>query len=70
MGQSRLNTHSLSVEHELADFYLHLGGACGQFLDLLIAQSGLDADEPSPRGAISRVVERVDDYSLTQVRQA
>ena len=58
-----LPEHSLflGLKHELADFYLTpLAVLVGQFLGLFSSlKVGLRPDEPSPRGAISRVVEHV-----------
>jgi tagatose-6-phosphate ketose/aldose isomerase len=51
----------LGLNHELADFYLTpLAVLVGQFLGFFSSlKVGLRPDEPSPRGAISRVVEHV-----------
>jgi tagatose-6-phosphate ketose/aldose isomerase len=58
-----LPEHSLflGLEHQLADFYLTpLAVVVGQFLGFFSSlKVGLRPDEPSPRGAISRVVEHV-----------
>ena len=54
----------LGLKHELADFYLTpLAVLVGQFLGFFSSlKVGLRPDEPSPRGAISRVVEHVTIY--------
>ena len=54
----------LGLEHDLADFYLTpLAVLVGQFLGFFSSlKVGLRPDEPSPRGAISRVVEHVTIY--------
>jgi len=51
----------LGLKHDLADFYLTpLAVLVGQFLGFFSSlKVGLRPDEPSPRGAISRVVEHV-----------
>lgn len=55
------HTLFLGLEHDLADFYLTpLAVLVGQFLGFFSSlKVGLRPDEPSPRGAISRVVEHV-----------
>ena len=54
----------LGLKHELPDFYLPpLAVLVGQFLGFFSSlKVGLRPDEPSPRGAISRVVEHVTIY--------
>jgi len=54
----------LGLKHDLADFYLTpLAVLVGQFLGFFSSlKVGLRPDEPSPRGAISRVVEHVTIY--------
>jgi D-galactosamine 6-phosphate deaminase/isomerase len=58
--------HSLffGLKHDLADFYLTpLAVLVGQFLGFFASlKVGLRPDEPSPRGAINRVVEHVTIY--------
>jgi len=58
--------HSLffGLKHHLADFYLPpLAVLVGQFLGFFSSlKVGLRPDQPSPRGAISRVVEHVTIY--------
>jgi tagatose-6-phosphate ketose/aldose isomerase len=51
----------LGLQHELPDFYLPpLAVLVGQFLGFFSSlKVGLKPDQPSPRGAISRVVEHV-----------
>lgn len=58
------HSFSLGLKHELADFYLTpLAVLVGQFLGFFSSlKVGLRPDEPSPRGAISRVVEHVTIY--------
>jgi tagatose-6-phosphate ketose/aldose isomerase len=55
------HAHFLGLTQELADFYLTpLAVLVGQFLGFFSSlNAGLRPDEPSPRGAISRVVEHV-----------
>jgi tagatose-6-phosphate ketose/aldose isomerase len=54
----------LGLKYELADFYLTpLAVVVGQFLGFFASlKVGLRPDEPSPHGAISRVVEHVTIY--------
>jgi tagatose-6-phosphate ketose/aldose isomerase len=54
----------LGLKHDLTDFYLTpLAVLVGQFLGFFSSlKVGLKPDEPSPRGAISRVVEHVTIY--------